>query len=127
MGLDMYIFRQKKGNQDRNSMQEVAYWRKANQIRGWFEENVGIDNSAYSKLNIENLEDLLADCYAVLENRNNVPRILDIMPPSEGFFFGSNDIGEHYFDQVERTIEFIKNIIKTTNFEKEEIYYYEWW
>ena len=32
MGLDMYLYKKVKNAKK----QEVAYWRKANQIRGWF-------------------------------------------------------------------------------------------
>ena len=45
MGLDMYLHRRKKGT-DGLLEPEVAYWRKANQIRQWFVDRTGYDADA---------------------------------------------------------------------------------
>ena len=38
MGLDMYLTKRRRGSDAEQEL--VAYWRKANQIHGWFERNL---------------------------------------------------------------------------------------
>lgn len=52
-------------------MEEVGYWRKANQIHNWFVENVqhGVDDcDYYDEVTQETLEDLLDVCKRVLDS-----------------------------------------------------------
>ena len=129
MGLDMYLERALKServNKIKNT-EEVVYWRKANQIRGWFVKNTGYDTNAdceYHLLTKKNLEDLVKDCKAVLADHSKASKLL---PTSNGFFFGNEEYGEWYFDDLEYTIENITRLFETTDFDNEDIYYYEWW
>ena len=54
MGLDMYLFkRNKKTNEE---VQEIMYWRKANQIRRWFENELGgLENCKNTPISKKNL------------------------------------------------------------------------
>ena len=45
MGLDQYIY--KVTEQDFTSKEEVAYFRKANSLQGYFEEKYHIENLEY--------------------------------------------------------------------------------
>lgn len=119
MGLDMYLFRRKIPQDE-----EVGYWRKANQIREWFNRHVGVENCREVVLNEDILLLLRHDCMRVLENPDLAREIL---PTAEGFFFGSLEYDESYFDDLRDTVKTIDNILKTTDFEKEQILYYEWW
>ena len=120
MGLDMYLFRREK----RPAGEEVAYWRKANQIREWFASHVGVDNCREAPVTKEILMKLRHDCKRVLDNHELAEKILST---SEGFFFGSTDYDEWYFQDLEDTIVALDKIIKETDWDKEEVYYYEWW
>ena len=137
MGLDMFLEKRMKFDANghehteeelhENPYTEVAYWRKANQIRQWFVDNCNYDSEAdceYFRVTKEQLEWLVNDCKKVLENHECAE---EIMPASSGFFFGSTDYDEYYFDQLEYTIERITEVIEETDWENEIIEYFEWW
>ena len=107
---------------------EIAYWRKANQIRQWFvnhieEFNVN-DNGDYYRVTKELLEKLIEDCKVVLEDHDMASVI---MPSSSGFFFGNTDYDEWYFRDLESTIEKCQNVIDETDWENEVVVYTESW
>lgn len=126
MGLDMYLVSKNKETGKINNM-EVCYWRKANQIRQWFVDNTGYDVGAdceYHLLTKFDLEKLVEDCKYALENRDSASEIL---PTSVGFFFGTYEYDDWYFRDLENTIEQVEAALETIDFDKEDIYYYEWW
>lgn len=78
MGLDMYMIRRRKGEHSKNKIEEInwdnseqiAYWRKANQVHKWFVDNVqnGEDDCNYYKVTKEQLQDLVNKCNEILNN-----------------------------------------------------------
>ena len=126
MGLDMYLFKRNKQNPD-EEMKEVAYWRKANQIRNWIVEHTDYNINSNCEdylLNKDILENLIADCKTVIEN----PIMADnIMPTKSGFFFGDTNYDNWYFAELKDTIKQVEKVIKETDWDNEDIYYYEWW
>jgi len=66
MGLDMYLFKVKR--------EEVAYWRKANAIHAWFENNVADGNLENCKDYYVSKEDLikLRDTCKEVINKSNL-------------------------------------------------------
>lgn len=107
---------------------EVAYWRKANQIRQWFvnhidEFNIN-DNSEYYTVTKGLLEKLIQDCNNVLNNHSMAEGIL---PTSSGFFFGSTEYDDWYYDQLESTIEQCRAVIDDTDWDNEVVVYTESW
>ena len=108
-------------------MEQVGYWRKANQIHNWFVENVqdGVDDCDWHReVTKEDFEELLDACYEVLNDPDSAE---DILPTQGGFFFGSTEYGDWYMSQIRETIEIIENVLKTTDFEKEMVYYRSSW
>lgn len=85
---------------------KAGYWRKANAVHDWFVREVqeGEDNCGYYYVSREQLTELKAVCEEVLADRSKAKELL---PPSEGFFFGSTDINEYYFQDLERTVKII--------------------
>lgn len=124
MGLDMYLYK-KKANVEK--MEEVAYWRKANQIRNWIVQNTEYEADADCEdylLDKETLENLVSDCKAVIAN----PTLADeLLPTKSGFFFGSTEYDDWYFEDLKLTIKQVEKILKETDWDNEDIYYYEWW
>lgn len=57
----------------------------------------------------------------------NVEICKELLPTTSGFFFGSTDYDEWYYDQILNTIEQLDKILKETNFEEYEIYYTSSW
>ena len=126
MGLDMYLYCRNKGETELPD-DEIYYWRKANQIRQWIVSHTGYSGSSNITAHVltkEHLENLLADCKKVLEKPELAPMIL---PTSAGFFFGGTQYNESYLLTVEETAGMLESLIPETDFDTEEIVYWEWW
>lgn len=90
-------------------IEEVVYWRKANHIHKWFiERNDVVDNCEEIHLSIDDLVMLLRDCEKVIANPEQAREIL---PTSDGFFFGGTDYDEYYFYETKRTAIELKELI----------------
>lgn len=132
MGLDMYLFRRSQEPEydedgERTLGERVYYWRKANQIRGWLVKNAGYPADANCEpfeLTEDILTDLMNDCIEVIIHPE---KAAELIPPTNGFFFGDTDLDEWYFDELKATSEILEEILGTTDFTRDEIIYYEWW
>lgn len=111
MGLDMYLYGAKiiSDNED-HKIEEVMYWRKANQIHKWFVDNVqdGYDDCEEYKLSKIKLKQLIKDCKTVLEDIRTCDTIF---PTHSGFFFGSQAYDTWYLKDIENTVEKLEPII----------------
>ena len=160
MGLDMYLtkhifigaeyaHRQVKGTIDITAkgkcipidfdkvsyiIENVGYWRKANQIHRWFVENVqdGEDECREHYVSEEKLLELKALCEKILteqDPRKRVKLAKMYLPTQEGFFFGPLQYDGYYFSDLEETVEII-NALKLGSESGEDIecsasYYYQ--
>jgi hypothetical protein len=129
MGLDMYLSAKKylwqASDEDQQLSKEIQekvnvrrrvkeisidamYWRKANQIHNWFVENVqdGMDECKSHGVSREDLENLLAACNAALQKKDS-----EILPPTGGFFFGSTEIDEQYWNEIKDTADEIQSLL----------------
>lgn len=52
---------------------------------------------------------------------------MELLPASSGFFFGSTEYDEYYVNDIKDTIDIITQVLETTDFEKEMIYYVSSW
>jgi hypothetical protein len=104
---------------------EVAYWRKANHIHSWFVENVqdGNDDCGKYEVSIEQLTELLGVCKQVMEDREDADELL---PTRKGFFFGGTEYDEYYYEDTERTILTLEEIIRVHEPEFFYAYYSSW-
>lgn len=91
--------------------EEVGYWRKANAIHQWFVENCqgGVDDCKGYYVDETNLEELLNICKQIKEDHS---KAAELLPPQGGFFFGSTDIDESYFYDIDNTIEILEPLVK---------------
>jgi len=82
----------------------VMYWRKANAIHKWFVDNVqdGVDNCEEFHVSPQHLQLLRDTCKQVLDDNALAGELL---PPSEGFFFGTTEITDYYFVDLRATVE----------------------
>jgi len=90
---------------------EAAYWRKSNQIHKWFVDNVqgGNDDCDYYYVSREQLKELRDTCQKVLDFRHLAT---DLLPPSTGFFFGSDKIDDYYWGDLEQTVKMIDSALE---------------
>lgn len=139
MGLDMYLnkrvfiganyeYRKVKGNINitmgeddtpininfnklYSTEEEIGYWRKANHIHNWFVENVqsGNDDCDTYSVSLEDLKELLNVCNKILEDSSLAEELL---PRTQGFFFGSIEYDEYYYDSIRYTISVLKEAIE---------------
>lgn len=91
-------------------VEEVMYWRKFNALHKWFVENVqdGVDDCRTSDVALEQLKELLDLLKEVQKYPDNAPELL---PTTEGFFFGSTEYDDYYFEEVSNTIEMLEKLI----------------
>jgi hypothetical protein len=100
-------------------VEEVGYWRKANQIHRWFVENVqdNVDNCGEYFVPKVRLEELLELCQKVKADNSLAGALL---PTGTGFFFGGEEYDEWYFNDIETTIEVLKEALS----DDDASYYY---
>lgn len=103
---------------------ECAYWRKANHIHKWFVNHVqdGVDNCGEYYVSEDNLEQLISDCEDVLKDHSKAEELL---PTESGFFFGSTDYDEYYYENIKNTIKMLKPLLKKTD--QLSFYYHSSW
>ena len=88
--------------------EEVAYWRKANQIHAWFVENVqnGVDECQESYVSREQLRALVKACKEVVASPELASHTL---PTKGGFFFGSTEYDGWYMEDCQNTIDMLES------------------
>jgi hypothetical protein len=111
---------------------KVLQWRKANAIHDWFVNNVqsGEDNCKEYYVSREKLEDLLATLGHLLKAKQegaDQSTFEDILPTQAGFFFGSTDYDEYYWEEVERTYEAINKLLNNHDLEDFDFEYSSSW
>jgi len=128
MGLDMYLnakrflwyneealaatvaqaFPEIKDRRVKEVIVEAMYWRKSNQIHKWFVDNVqeGVDDCGHYDVSREKLEELRQLILKVLDTKNAT-----LLPPQEGFFFGSNTVDQYYWEDLRDTMEKLDKVL----------------
>ena len=149
MGLDMYLTAEKyqwgafdeeptpitqavntvcdtKGHQVSTIRINACDWRKANEIHAWFVENVqgGEDECQRHVVAMDRLKELVSLCKDVLANKDKAKELL---PTQAGFFFGSTDYDEYYFEDLQDTIDKLTPFITDPYWEKWDFYYQSSW
>lgn len=101
-----------------------AYWRKSNQIHNWFVTNVqnNVDDCGEYYVSKDKLTELRELCRKTLFEKN--PQLLQTR---EGFFFGSTDIDQYYWDDIKHTIKKLDKIINHKEFDELSFYYQSSW
>ena len=104
----------------------VAYWRKANAIHKWFVDKCqdGVDECQETWLSREQLQELVDTCKNVLANKKKAGELL---PSTNGFFFGGTDYDEWYQGDLKYTVERIEKILNDPALAKCDFYYQSSW
>ena len=99
------------------SMEVTAiYWRKVNAVHGWFVNELagGEDHCQEIHVTREKLEELRNLCFEALSVpagsslQEHAPTVL---PPTPGFFFGSEEIDEYYIEDLKYTMTEIDRVL----------------
>ena len=129
MGLDMYlnakrflwhneddlaakvaeVFPEIKGKRVKEVVVEAMYWRKANAIHKWFVKNCqeGKDDCGNYYVGREQLEELRELILVALAMKD-----ASKLPPTSGFFFGSDAVDEWYWDTLRNTEEGLSKVLE---------------
>lgn len=96
--------------------ENVGYWRKANQIHNWFVYNVqnGEDDCREYMVSRQDFENLLETINLVLNAKGTLEEsslIKEHLSPTEGFFFGSTQIDEWYWEDLETTKQIVSDVL----------------
>lgn len=104
---------------------EAMYWRKANAIHYWFVMNVqhGEDNCKEYYVSREQLQSLLDTLKQVDQDHSLAD---DILPTAEGFFFGSTDYEDWYYQDIKDTIPVLESLLNQ-DLEQWDFYYQSSW
>ena len=102
----------------------VGYWRKANQVHQWFVDNVqaGEDDCKSYWVQKSKMKELLDLCKEVLETKN-----ADLLPPQSGFFFGSTEVDEWYWEDIQHTIRLIESVLNDESLKEYDFEYQSSW
>lgn len=103
---------------------EARYWRKANQIHKWFVDNVqgGADDCGNYAVSVEQLEELRELILEAIEKKDS-----KLLPPTAGFFFGSDRVDDYYWDELSTTALGIEQILKDFPKEQWDFEYHSSW
>jgi len=93
---------------------DAGYWRKANAVHGWFVNHVqrGEDDCKPYMVERSDLEELRSACENALKSRKT-----DNLPPTAGFFFGSQEVDQYYWEDLELTVEICNRALSLKNSE----------
>lgn len=95
----------------RQTSYQVGYWRKANAIHNWIVEHCadGVDDQRQIYLTAERVKELLQACKEVLADHSKAEELL---PTTDGFFFGSTDYDEWYYEDLRYTVHLLERVIE---------------
>lgn len=132
----------------------VAYWRKANSIHGWFVKNIqdGTDDCGEYPVSRIHLEELVTICRRILVHsdlgdpvtvegwgdsweeypdahlKEEGRKIADeLLPPQSGFFFGGTEHGESYISDLEDTVRQLTSLLENEKLQSFEFTYRSSW
>lgn len=108
-------------NEKINPWNEVAYFRKVNFLIPFFGYEENCSNIEIDKYQVE---DLIEACKEVLANHDKASSLL---PTQAGFFFGSTDYDDWYFDDVQNVKEKFEEILADFDMDEDILLMHCWW
>ena len=110
---------------------QVAYWRKANAVHRFFVDHTadGKDECNPSFVHPEVLMDLLVRCKTILDTQDPQERqsaAQRLLPVQGGFFFGSTDYNQWYYEDLQDTVKQLTTVISEMPTDADLIYQASW-
>ena len=104
-----------------NPWKEIAYFRKVNFLLPFFGYEENCSDIEIDKCQVEDLVDA---CKAVLEDHSKAEELL---PTTDGFFFGSTEYDDWYFGDVECVKTTFESILEDFDPEEDILTMHCWW
>ena len=115
MGLDMNMYAtQNSEANEKTFLKRIIslickswYWRKANQIHNWMVNNVqnGNDDCGLYEVSIDQILKLHKEIVFAMATKDTSK-----LPPTAGFFFGSTEIDEWYWEDLADTKKYLEEM-----------------
>ena len=100
---------------------EIAYFRKVNFLMSFFQYE---DNCEYVEITKEQVSDLVERTTKVWNDHSLAEELL---PTQSGFFYGSTEYSDYYFEDVKDVRDTFQEILDNTDWENEIVEIYCWW
>lgn len=100
--------------------EEIGYFRKVNFL---MQELAYYGNCEFKEITRDSLEELKRKCLAVLENHELAE---DLLPTCSGFFYGSTEYDEWYFQDVQAVLDWVEGVLENLAGD-EVVLMYCWW
>ena len=155
MGLDIFFHKRtynqhnpnepisidEDGEKHYEEMPEIAYFRKVNFLMSFFDyyekcEDEGNmeGDCCYVPISEDEISALIDACSETIKRRKEIEKAvkegidIDDLPlqPESGFFFGSTDYDEWFFEDVKEVKKKFKAILSDLK-DDEEVFMYAWW
>lgn len=103
----------------------VGYWRKVNAVHAYFVDKFagGVDECQRIHVPREGLEELRNICQTIL---NEPDRADELLPTRAGFFFGSTEYDDGYFEDLRYTIDTVTRALSETSSNASFFYQASW-
>lgn len=107
----------------RDQLSEVGEFRKVNALLQWVNNNVmAVANCAYIPISKEDLEKLQGTL-----NQLTTDNCQELFPTQEGFFYGSTEYDEHYWEDVADVKAWVDETLAQFAFEEDILFFSAWW
>lgn len=119
MGLDIYFIKKKS--------RQIGYFRKVNFLVKYFSDlGFDVENQTPFKISEEDAKILLDRCEEVLKDHSKGPELL---PTMSGFFFGSTEYDDYYYEDVKEVREYIRDTLlpEFSKLDDDTDIYFETW
>lgn len=132
MGLDQFFYATKSSKFDYDVAEELAYFRKFNALNRFILVNTNspLDLNDVVEVPMEVFDKLYDIVNKLLTAYNACPIKAErmartLLPTQSGFFFGSVDYDEYYWNDLVRLKESLEALFKRAEEIKDEHYWYE--
>ena len=120
LGTDIF----KRNFMSKETKYQVGYWRKVNAIHRWFVDKCadGEDSCQLIYVDKSDAKELLNLVNEVLLDHSKASKLL---PSQSGFFFGTTDYDEWYYEGLKYTKTLLENVLKFVEENKKYSIYYQ--
>lgn len=114
MGLDIFFYK----------LQKTNYFIKYNFLYGFFEKREGwCEEPRICIIYKEDIEELVKRLKTVNDDHSKAEELL---PTNDGFFFGSLDYDEYYFECINNCLNEMEILLRTMDEHSKMMVYFSW-
>jgi hypothetical protein len=110
----------------KNIEEDAGYWRKFNALHNWFVQNLqeGVDDCGKYYVSKDKVQQILSILKEIDQDNSKAEELL---PTTNGFFFGGADYDEWYFKDIKYSIDIFEQVLKNIGTGSHDYYYQSSW